>query len=91
MAAKGKYIRCGTSVILRLPPDHFAVTEGLRAFDGFVLKVSRIVRVRETNSSSSTTSYMELEDCVSDKGVPYGIAADWVKRADVQGYGGFRP
>lgn len=80
------YIRAGTSVMLNLPEQDIAITHGLKKWDGYVLRVTKVVPI-----SKQATRYFELEGCVSEKGVPYGIDPDWCDKTSVQGYGGFKP
>ena len=85
------YINPGTSVILRLPESRAdMIPPGLRQYDGWVFKVSRIVPIRGA-SGTAGDKYYELQGCVSKYGVPYGIAPNWIFRDNVQGYGGFKP
>ena len=87
-----EYIGPGVSVILRLPESREdLIPPGLRAYDGWVFKVSKMVPIGRDVHKSYGAKYYELEGCVSKYGVSYGIAPEWITRAPVQGYGGFKP
>lgn len=56
------------------------ITHDMLRYKDRRFRISRIVRVSPDNKLSGCRGYYcELEGCVSDKGIPYGVALDWIR------------
>ena len=74
-------LKVGDPVLLTLDsPGAVGITAGLKRYKDRRFRISRIVRVSPDNKLSGCRGYYcELEGCVSDKGIPYGVALDWIR------------
>ena len=71
----------GDRVQLCLPLNWLAyMPQGLIEYDGCVFEISRIVLVGHGRNTPGSLkgSYYELDGCVSEKGVPYGVIKAWL-------------
>ena len=75
-------LNIGDTVQIQIPAGWISyMPPGLIAFDGCEFQIRRIVLVghgRKTPGSLKG-SYYELDGCVSEKGVPYGIVKEWLR------------
>lgn len=76
-----KELSVGDPVLLTLDSiGPVGITDGLRAYKDRRFRISKIVRIIPHSKTAGCRGvYYELKGCVSDKGVPYGITADWIK------------
>lgn len=56
------------------------ITHDMLRYKDRRFRISRIVKVSPDNKLSGCCGYYcELEGCVSPKGIPYGVALDWIR------------
>lgn len=72
-------LRPGDVVLLMPDPTSVAYVPGLQKYSERQLYVSKIVYASERpGANGKGMIYLELDGCVSDAGVPYGILREWV-------------
>ena len=54
-------------------PKSESTATSIRKFEGHIFAVSKV-------KWCNTTRYYELKGCVSDKGIPYSFAGDWLQK-----------
>lgn len=71
-------LKVGDPVLLTLnSAGKVGITDGMLKYKDRRFRISRVVRLG-TGMGYMRDEYFELEGCVSDKGVPYGITPDWL-------------
>lgn len=72
----------GTKVKVNIPRDIVNTGSGFdKLADKFNGLVTTVTRAKMLKLRSSYFQILELEDCVSPKGIPYTFLADWVEVA----------
>ena len=71
-------IKVGDPVLLHLEsPGSVGITEGLLRYKDRRFRVCRIKHFGGTGVLKG--EYYELDGCVSEHGVPYGVTGDWIE------------
>jgi len=72
--------RLGDEVLLIVDPASVAYVEGLKKYNERRFKISKIVYAGDRPGATMHRGviYFELDRCVSELGVPYGILKEWV-------------
>lgn len=73
-------IKPGDKVYLMLNPTTVGCVEGLQKWNRQEFRVSKVVYASDRNWAGSAKGavYFELDGCVSDRGVPYGVLREWI-------------
>lgn len=72
--------KVGDPVLLTLDsPGPVGITEGLKHYQDMRFRISR-VRTIQGGKAVTRGTYYELKGCVSDKGIPYSFAGDWLQK-----------
>ena len=73
----------GDFVVLTLDiPGKVGITEGLKRYRGKVFRISKVISAPAAARASTHPEYYELEGVVSEKGKPYGVTGDWIRRVE---------
>lgn len=72
-------LKVGDLVLLHLnSPGSVGITPGLKKYKGKEFKIRRRRDVNVQSKSGTYIHYYELDGCVSDAGVPFGVTEDWI-------------
>ena len=73
----------GDFVVLTLDsPGKVGITEGLKRYRGKVFRISKVVPAPAEARASMYPEHYELDGVVSEKGKPYGVTGDWIRKVE---------
>lgn len=76
-----KEYNIGDLVLLTLDsPGEVGITKGLEDYKERKFRISKVKTIIPKNKSAGSRAiYYELKGCVSEAGIPYAIAEDWIQ------------
>ena len=73
----------GDFVVLTLDsPGKVGIEPGMLKYKDKVFRISKVVPALAEARASMYPEYYELEGVVSEKGKPYGVTGDWIRRVE---------
>ncbi len=78
MSNENRYLRKGSIVTICLVPGDYAVTPGMLKYNGMEAAISKVCKSKKLGISENYIYAYELEDVISDAGVPYTFTREMI-------------